>query len=223
MNSRIGIMGGMFDPVHNGHIDAALAAVQLLNLEKLLMIPCGTPNHRSEASGTAEHRLQMLNLATREHPSIEVDSTELNSIGVSYTYNTLEAIKQTASASILFFVLGADAFNSLPQWHRWQELFSLCHFVVINRPGFEITDDPLIARELGDRQVENAGDLFSHEFGKIFLLNECEVDLSSSEIREKIESNKSLESDLAPDVLNYIVENELYGFQDNENRQELKN
>ena len=164
MIERIGIMGGMFDPVHVGHIKVALAAQQVLQLDQVRLVPCSIPNHRDHALCSSLQRLDMLHLAVNDYPSLVVDDRELNRPGTSYTYDTLLSVREEFREAALYFVLGVDAFASLDQWHRWLELFELCHFVVIERPGFtgdwsEALEEQMVRRratavsELHDKKI----------------------------------------------------------------------
>ena len=211
MSSRIGIMGGMFDPVHNGHIEVALAVLELLQLDQVAMVPCGTPNHRKEALCSPQQRLEMLQLATRDFPGIFADDCELKRAGISYTYDTLLSLRAENKQGVLFLILGIDAFNSLPDWYRWQDLFGLCHFVVINRPGSTIDPASVIGQELIKRQVFSVEALRANSEGNIYILEHLAIDISSSLVRERLSNKQELGHMIAPAVDEYLSEHKLYG------------
>lgn len=210
MTSRIGILGGMFDPVHNGHIAAARYAQLFLDLDTVKLIPCNVPNHRDSAVSSAEHRLNMLHLALESDPSLQVDPIELERSDVSYTVDTLQAIRQGEERSSLVFVLGADAFNSIVKWHRWQDLFELCHFLVLKRGNEEIAESVRDAVNLDERLVNSPEEMFLSDYGKVCLSNEFEFDGSSTEVRNRIIGHENSEQILDGKVLAYIKSNRLY-------------
>ena len=116
MSAPLVVLGGLFDPVHKGHVSAAQFALEFLSLPRIKMIPCHLPNHKAVPNTQGEHRLAMLTLATASYPKIEVDPIELQRDRVSYTVDTLTELKKRHS--VLVFVLGVDSFNSLPLWHE---------------------------------------------------------------------------------------------------------
>ena len=135
MIARLGVFGGMFDPVHNGHIEAARYAKELLSLDLVNLIPCNIPNHKSQSHAPAKHRLAMLEAAIRDETGIEVDDIELRRSSVSYSAETLKSIKAQKLAHNITFILGIDSFNSITDWFDWERLFSLCSFLVLGRSG----------------------------------------------------------------------------------------
>jgi len=210
MTSRIGIMGGMFDPVHHGHIEVALAALNLLQLDQLRIVPCSIPNHREEALCTPVQRLEMLRLATQGNSKIIIDSQELDRAGVSYSYDTLVSIRAETRPSILFLILGIDAFSSLPHWHRWGELFELCHFSVFSRPGYSLYSESGIYLELKRRQVTSLECFSKSIAGKIIIFDDFEIHTSSSVVRKRLGANQPVENLLAPEVAKYLSDHKLY-------------
>lgn len=210
MMERIGIMGGMFDPVHIGHITVAVAAQKALQLDQLRLIPCGIPNHRGQALCSSLQRLDMLQLAVENHPKLVVDDRELNRPGTSYTFDTLSSLRNDFADAGLYFILGIDAFSSLHQWHRWQELFDLCHFVVIERPGFFRELNHELAIQVRDRKVAEASELFDNKCGLIFDMEGLDSPISSSMVRDQIARNGALEHLLDPTVAAYLEKHQLY-------------
>lgn len=210
MISRVGIMGGMFDPVHNGHMEVALSALNLLKLDQLRMVPCGRPNHREEALCSAQQRLHMMRLVTRHDKKLITDSREVDRPGISYAYDTLLSLRQEDGDAILVFILGVDAFNTLHQWYRWQDLFGLCHFLVINRPGSVVDPLAVMGKELEKRQVYSVNELFNQAAGSILVLENLNIDISSSQVRHRISENKPLDDFISPEVARYLIEHDLY-------------
>lgn len=211
MMSRLGVLGGMFDPVHLGHVNAARYVLETLNLDSIKLVPCYQPNHRQEARESATHRIRMLELAIAAFPQLEVDDCEIERGGVSYAVDTLAHLGNHAAARQLVFILGIDSFNTLLRWHKWESLLALCHLFVLSRESEGV--NPEVANSLGlkERQVSEPQDLFDSSSGKIFLDQEFVFDSSSSRVRRKIESGDSLENLLDHSVIEYIYQNELYG------------
>jgi nicotinate-nucleotide adenylyltransferase len=203
-------MGGMFDPVHAGHIEVALRSQEKLELDRVLMVPCGIPNHRSRPLGSNEQRLEMLRLATASYPVLRIDDRELRNPGVSYTTDTLSAIHGELPDATLFLIVGMDSFNSLSSWHRWRELFDLCHFVVVSRPGFARSIDPVLSASLAGRIVGDPAEMSRQSHGLVYMADDVEILLSSSQVRAKIEAGARLESMLSPEVIEYVNQHQLY-------------
>jgi nicotinate-nucleotide adenylyltransferase len=210
MSGRIGILGGMFDPVHKGHIGVALAAREALHLDEVRLIPCGIPNHRDRALCSPLQRLDMLRLATRDHPGLIVDDRELNRPGTSYSYDTLVSLRQEHPGATLFFILGQDAFAGLPRWHRWQELFTLCHLVVIRRPDADSSAPGELAALLQSRRVAEPDRLTGARAGLVFEMPGLESPVSSSLVRERIAHDGPLQDLLDPAVARYLAQHQLY-------------
>jgi nicotinate-nucleotide adenylyltransferase len=210
MIERIGIMGGMFDPVHIGHIRVAVAAQQALRLDQVRLIPCGIPNHRDQALCSSLQRLDMLRLAVADDSSLVVDDRELNRQGTSYTYDTLLSLRQEFQQAGLYFILGIDAFATLDRWHRWRELFELCHFVVIERPGYHGTLSDNLQVQIRRRRVRNVSELFDKKYGSILELEGLDSPVSSSMVRDHIARNDSLDQLLDPAVAGYLNKHQLY-------------
>jgi len=210
MISRLGILGGMFDPVHNGHLEAARFAVQKLQLDQLRMIPCHLPNHRDSAVSDTAHRLSMLELATAQEPAIEVDPIEINRNRISYTVDTLTEMLRIHTRASLVFVLGVDSFNTLPQWHHWSKLFDLCHFMVLARPGSTLAPALGDVIDVGKRMVAAEEELFRCKSGNIYLATDFENDISSTEIRNTLTAHEDVSALLPREVIDYIRDYGLY-------------
>jgi len=132
----LGVFGGTFDPIHLGHLRLAEEARERLGLESVAFIPAGQPPHRDAPRSTAADRLAMVRLATASNPSFSVDDSEVFAAAMSYTVPTLERLRASVGPKRpLVVILGADAFQGLPTWHRWREIVQLAHIAVGNRPG----------------------------------------------------------------------------------------
>lgn len=208
MNSPLAVLGGLFDPVHKGHVRAAEFALDFLSVEQLKMIPCHLPNHKAVPNTPAKHRLEMLEIATALNPRIEIDPIELERDRVSYTVDTLSELKK--GGSTLVFVLGVDSFNSLPQWHDWQRMLELSHLLVLSRPGSTLSEETLTGVGFEQRQVQTRSQMLRSTNGKIVVCEDFDFDIASSEIRKKLERGDDVSADLDTEVAQYIEDNDLY-------------
>ena len=210
MMSRLGIFGGMFDPVHEGHLEAARYAKELLHLDCVKLIPCNIPNHRTPAYCSAAHRLAMLELVTKNEFGIEVDDTELRKASVSYSVETVKVMRANTVADSIVFILGMDSFNSIISWFDWEELFSICSFFVLGRSEARVNREVSQAIGLSERVTNDVAEFFQSNPGKIFVADEFDFDLSSTEVRMKLKRNLSVGESLDERVFQYIQKENLY-------------
>jgi len=203
----LGLLGGTFDPIHNGHVAAAAAAQDALGLDAITLIPSHLPPHRHDPVGASgEQRFEMARLAAAEHPGWTASRIELDRDGPSYTYDTLvslAALSESRSTQY-FFIVGADAFAEIATWSRYPAVLDLANFVVVARPG--ITLDSLRAR------VPSAFDRPSAPT-RVILVDVPTPDISSTDIRRRVRAGLSL-SGVVPDaVARYIAAHRLYSGQ----------
>lgn len=213
MRMRLGIMGGMFDPVHNAHIAAARFAVEQLNLNELHLVPCHVPNHRAQAVSAPGHRVAMLELAIKSEPGMMVNPLEIERDQTSYSVDTLRAIHQAYPAARLVFILGMDAFNSFTQWHQWENILELCHLFVIPRAGIAATESTKTTMDFSQRNVQSADLMFLRSAGNIYMARDFRVDLSSTDVRKAIKQQQDLTTLLDARVVEYINQHNLYNQQ----------
>lgn len=211
----LALLGGTFDPVHYGHLRLAEDVRRALGLAQLRLIPAAEPPHRGGPHASAPHRLAMLRAALVEFPGLVADDRELRRGGKSYTVLTLEELRHDAPSRPLWLVLGADAFRGLPGWHRWRELFTLAHIVVVARPGVAVDDalPPPLAEEWKHRQTHDSADLFATPAGRIFKQSVAPHDISATTIRAMLArgcGTDDLSQLLPPAVLAYIKTHHLY-------------
>lgn len=207
--ARIGLFGGTFNPIHIGHLRSAIEVSELLNLDELRLIPNALPPHRELPNVRAEDRLAMVQQAVRNTPLLTVDDIELKRNKTSYTIDTLHSIQQQLSAhDSLFFILGWDAFCLLPTWHRWQELLTYCHILVLQRPQLSAKIHPELNHFLNDKVVDYQQ--ITERAGKIAYLQQTPLDISSTRIRAMLAEGQSVQFLLPDAVLNYINQHKLY-------------
>ncbi|WNO09502.1 nicotinate-nucleotide adenylyltransferase [Teredinibacter sp. KSP-S5-2] len=210
----IAILGGSFDPVHNGHLSLAADAVQQVDAQQLRFVPCHVPPHKESLWATNEQRVAMLHLALGEYNGIghaEVDTRELEKTDVSYTVETLEQLRhELGQGQPLVFILGWDSFRALPNWYRWQELLSLTNIAVAGRPGIKQDQLPAEIERLQEKMVK-PDQLHYSPCGYIAALETRPVDVSSTTIRTLLKKRDSRARDLMPkSVYGYIQEHQLY-------------
>ncbi|MDT8427317.1 MAG: nicotinate-nucleotide adenylyltransferase [Pseudomonadales bacterium] len=211
MNPRIGFMGGMFDPVHCGHLQVARQVVRRLQLQRLHLIPCAVPNHRQGAVASAADRVAMLKLASQHDSQLLVDERELQRAGVSYTIDTVISLRAEFTDAALVMVQGMDSFASLPQWHRWREILQYCHLCVVSRPGSNNTPlSPELQTLLQERSCNDEAALFARAAGLVFVIDDLALDVASSGIRQ-LTADSRLNSGMLPaEVVDYIATHHLY-------------
>jgi nicotinate-nucleotide adenylyltransferase len=185
MTSRIGLLGGTFDPIHNGHIAIAKTAIQQLKLDKLLLIPAGNPWQKSEFSDS-KHRLEMVKKAGNDLEKVEVSDIEVNKTGPTYTFETLQELHKKYPNSELILILGSDAVAGFDTWKEPNLVKTLARIYVVQRAG-DFTQD--------------------WHFDRIQM---PPIEISSTEVRERVKNNESI-SELVPKLVNeYISANGLY-------------
>jgi nicotinate-nucleotide adenylyltransferase len=209
-----GLLGGTFDPVHLGHLRCAEEVRELFDLEKVLFVPAADPPLKRKKITLYPDRLRMVKQAVKGHPAFEASDVEGRRKGPSYTIDTVRHFLEAGGESLqLFFILGQDAFRCIRLWKDWKELLSLCHFVIMTRPGFiqEDMDDiltPEVAARL--RYVKSRKALRTPGGTCVFFSSVSYLDISSTDIRRRLAAGQSVRY-LVPDpVLDYISKNSLY-------------
>ncbi len=213
---RIGIFGGTFNPIHRGHVKAALEVQEIFSLDKILLIPSYIPPHKGAPDvAPASHRLRMVELALTPYPLIVPSSIEIDAKGKSYSILTLAKLKKQYPDSSMFFILGVDAFLEIDTWRDYEKLLDQCHFIVISRPGFDLEDAKDVLRgSYKERMVQDFDSVkldkvILHSY-KIFLLSIPALDIASKDIRRKVKLGKSITDLVAEPVQEYISSNKLY-------------
>ena len=204
----IGILGGSFDPIHYGHLRPARELVRALELTQLRFIPTAHPPHRAPPVAAAADRLKMLQLAVADEPGFVADDRELRRNGPSYTILTLESLRAELDNRPLCLIMGMDAFLGLDRWHRWRELWTYAHIVVMPRPGWSV------ARDLPDwarpRWCKDARELSQTPAGRLWVQAVTPQDISATHIRAALAQGESVADCLPPAVLRYIEANRIY-------------
>jgi nicotinate-nucleotide adenylyltransferase len=200
----IGIFGGTFDPVHNGHLRTALDVQQSLGLDELRLVPLKDPPHREQPFCSPVQRLEMLQAAVAKEPNLKIDEREIERSGKSYSLLTLQSLRAELGEIPICLIIGQDAFQGFPNWHKPDEILQLSHLVVMQRPGEKpsnlypehLTDDP--------------NKLQTTPAGKIFQQAVTQLEISSTRIREMIKQGISPRYLLPNAVLEIIERDNLY-------------
>ena len=206
----IGIFGGTFDPVHFGHLRPVQEVCQNLSLDEVRWIPCGMPPHRGFPQVSVEHRLAMMKLALQDNVKFIADDRETKCDGPSYTVNTLESLREDFPDDSLVLILGQDAFNGLPEWHRWRDLLNLAHIVVCTRPGSELASSGQLIEWMSDKCIQDAKQLSTKSAGFIYKHDVTQLPISATQIRQLYLQGESPQYLLPNAVNEYIHTNGLY-------------
>lgn len=184
--TRIGLLGGTFDPIHCGHLDVARASADALHLDHVRLLPSNIPPHRREPGTSPLQRFAMVALAAQSDPRFLADDEELRREGASYAADTLRHAQQQGwKAEQLFFLTGADAFAEIETWRDYPALLNLAHFVVCSRPGHAAQMVRGLLPALQDRMV-NAADFAEGGGTRVILLDAPTADISSTLVRKAL-------------------------------------
>jgi nicotinate-nucleotide adenylyltransferase len=185
-----GVFGGMFDPIHFGHLRTAHELFELLGLDSVAFVPAGDPPHRAAPLADAATRLAMVRAATADDPRFLVDDRELRRRGPSYTVLTLEELRAERRGQPVVLIMGMDAYAGIERWHRAGDLLSLAHVVVALRPRAALPREGLAARLLRERRAPDVASLASRPAGFVYLCDNTQLDLSSSAVRAVVAAGR---------------------------------
>ena len=202
MSATVGVLGGTFDPVHEGHLHAASSVRAALGLPRVVLLPCARPPHKPGTSASDADRLEMLRLAVADRPGLEICTWEIDRGGTNYTIDTLRALRRERGWDPVF-VVGTDALVDLPSWRQPEALLAEFDLVVVDRPGRSA--DPT-----GPRVLPWTGAADLGRGGRVFRLALAPRDVSASEIRRRCAAGEPLSDLVPPAVARYIRERKLY-------------
>jgi len=217
----IGLLGGTFNPIHNGHLHIARHVCSTLQLDQVIFIPTGDPPHKPVTSlAPAHHRLEMVKRAIAPFPHFTASDHETRSAAVSYSVNTVTQFKKECSDDTkLGFIVGLDAFLDFSSWRKVDQLLTLCHFIVCSRPGVDFTQLQSLsffpptrssALQSLDRRDTTRLDIPLSSGNKIILLSVPPCEVSASTIREHLALGQPVSHWLPPTVESYIIQHRLY-------------
>jgi len=196
----IGIYGGSFDPIHLGHLKTATTLKTELQLDHLFLLPCCEPVHKDGLKYPSNDRLKMLNLALDKFSTLEIDSREILRGGGSYMIDTLHELKQIYRDEPICLIIGMDSFLKIKTWKDWQEFSKLVHLVILERQGFNIIDSSLDSFH----NTKDVNHLRLESNGLLYFSNCPKINISSSDIRDRIAANQNLDDLLPKSVINYL-------------------
>ena len=189
----IGIFGGTFDPIHNGHLRTALDVYEALALEELRFVPLGQAVHRDQPQTPARQRLDMLQAAIEGQAGFVVDERELNLSRPSYSVHTLQSLREELGNAVpLCLLMGRDAFLGFADWHQPEKILQLAHLVVMDRPGHGLPEAGALHDLMQGRVTRKADDLKGTPGGYILFQPVTRLDISSSDIRQRLADGRSI-------------------------------
>jgi len=220
VSSRVGLLGGTFNPIHNGHLAIARETREALELDRVVLIPTGDPPHKPQQGlAPARHRYEMVSLAIASDPRLALSDVEVRRPGKSYSIDTVRLLQtEYGKETRLYFLIGLDAFLELSTWRDPETLLTLCSFVVLSRPGLSfqtLSAMPLAPRlsqaSLVDLDSGRAARLeVSIGSQSLICLRLTPSDVSASDIRAKIARGAPTGNLLPPAVESYILQHHIY-------------
>ena len=198
---KIGIMGGTFDPIHMGHLILGEQSFEQLHLDKVLFMPSGNPPHKRNRAGRASdgQRVDMVRLAIEDNPHFELSLAEMHETGYTYTYRTLEELKEQNPDTDYYFIIGADSLFTFDEWKEPARICRACTLIVAVR-------DHASSDEL-NQEIKR---LSAEYEGHFTLLDTMNIDVSSHQIRSWVSEGKSLKYYVPDPVISYMKENGIY-------------
>ena len=189
---NIGILGGTFSPIHYGHTFIANYILDFMDFDKILFIPSGKPPNKNNVI-KKEHRLRMVELAIKDNPKFELDDFEIQKNDYSYTYDTLNYLMSKNKNDKFYFIIGQEAMLQMKTWYRCEDVLKLTDFIVVTR-GTQIKDMLLSM----------------YDSSKLHFINTPIINISSTDIRNRVSQNKSIKYYVNGDVEQYIISNKIY-------------
>ena len=209
----IGLLGGTFNPIHNGHLRLAQELADKLNFSEVRFIPSANPPHKTAPKISAQRRAAMVQLAITDNHLFKLDTRELDRAGASYTIDTLISLQEALGGNApLCLIMGTDTFAKLNTWHRWQALLDYCHIILVQRPMG--ANQPKLAEDLSvilhNHYTENISDLMTENAGYIHMQKITALDITSTNIRAQLEVGVSPRYLMPDNVIKYIKSHNLY-------------
>ncbi|SHH80764.1 nicotinate-nucleotide adenylyltransferase [Ferrimonas marina] len=214
MNKPLGLFGGTFDPIHNGHLRCAFEVQQQLGLDQVLLLPNHIPPHKASPGIAPHHRLAMVELAIEGCPNLGVDRRELDRSEPSYTVETLAQYRQEQGDRPLCFIVGMDSLLQFHRWHQPEQILELAHLVVCHRPDHPLPADSEAQGWLARHGLDSAEQLQQTPAGGIWLQPVTQLAIASSTLRAQMARGLAADFLLPPQVVAYIDRHRLYRHDD---------
>jgi len=206
VSKRIAILGGTFDPIHNGHLAAADTVARTFQVDEVHFVPAFSPPHKQSRGITSPfHRFAMVALATLPFDRFRTSTIEVDTLEKRYTVEPLDAMNRENPGAELLFIIGTDMYQEIEAWKNFRRLFDLAHLVIVNRPGFPFREDVAPFQVIKEPQVVTLP-----EKTAVFYLPFVELPISSTEIRDDRRRGAEVRQWLPPLVWSYIERNKLY-------------
>ena len=207
---RIAILGGTFDPIHNGHLASAQTVADIFQVNEVHFVPAFSPPHKQLREITSPfHRFAMVALATLPFNGFRTSTIEVDALGKRYTVETLEQMGRQYAGATLLFIVGTDMYQEIGTWKDYRHLFDLAHLVVVNRPGFPFREDIAPFQVLEEKQPVTLPEGPSAN-NAVFYLPFVQQPISSTEIREDLKRGGEVRQWIPSQVWSYIEKNKLY-------------
>lgn len=212
----IAILGGTFDPIHNGHLRLAQEALEQCRLTSVRFIPSGTPPHRSPPHASVQHRVAMVRLALHGNAAFALDEREAARSDPCYTVDTLSVLRaELGLQQPICLLLGGDAFMQLHTWHEWKRLFDLAHIVVVQRAGMPLGNamaktDAALRDEYHARLAPAPRVLHESPAGAVLVVDMPALEISATDIRKRCTEGRSIRYLMPETVTHYIHTQNLY-------------
>ena len=208
----IALLGGTFDPIHNGHIHAANSAAMALAVARVDLVLAARPKHRAAPVASIEHRWAMLELAVADQPRLGADDREIRRGTATYTIDTLEDVRAEAGPDEpIVWLLGWDAYRQLPTWHRWRDLSTFAHLAVLKRPGADEALDATMRAFTERHRVDERAELMHTAAGSVLFVDAPMQAISSTDIRARLARGDDVRALLPSAVSTYITNHRPYG------------
>ncbi|MDQ3216122.1 MAG: nicotinate (nicotinamide) nucleotide adenylyltransferase [Pseudomonadota bacterium] len=213
--SAIGLLGGSFDPIHNGHVQLARDALTELDLARIHILPAAQPWQKSRIEAPPEHRAQMVQLAIATVPGLALDMHEIERGGATYTIDTVRALRRHTPEVPIVLIMGSDQWSRFDTWHEWNEIADTAHIAVALRAGVD-SSISLALQALLESRRGNVADLQTQPGGKVLQFGMTPIDASSTEVRQLLSEPQTAQNRLRLSamvpaaVLDYIDSHHLY-------------
>ncbi len=211
----IAILGGTFDPIHNGHLECAYVLHQDFGFKKILFIPCKQNPLKADVNANTQQRIDMIELAIKpfsESYFCDLRDVERDTMTHTYTIDTLKSLRKNYPHASIAFSMGVDSFNTLEQWEEFEDFLTYVHIIVFPRPGYTLKPTPVLQTLINKSKTEDIQPLHTHPNGYIYFSDKPEHMTSSTQIRTELKNKqtKALEAHLPKSVLAYISQQKLY-------------